>query len=167
MPVIKKANTTIGIPGTFSAVCSQMTPVTTCKVSLRKSTRAFLRGGRCGDRRQPGDGRRENLSRVLDTIYGVIDKFNIRPRAACWRTSPPRLKRSVVATRRADFPEYLRQRKRAERVCVELAMLDEARAVGAEFNRIAGKTASTSKPDKALRCPLALLRRRPGDDGSA
>ncbi len=35
-------------------------------------------------------------------------------------------------------------------------MLDEARAVGAEFNRIAGKTASTSKPDKALRYPLAL-----------
>ncbi len=46
--------------------------------------------------------------------------------------------------------------KRAERFGVELAMLDEARAVGAEFNRIAGKMASTSKPDKALRYPLAL-----------
>ena len=36
-------------------------------------------------------------------------------------------------------------------------MLDEARAVGAEFKPYRrGKTASTSKPDKALRYPLAL-----------
>ncbi|SQP88485.1 ethanolamine ammonia-lyase heavy chain [Escherichia coli] len=44
MPVIKKANTTIGIPGTFSAVYSQMTLVTTCKVSPRKSTKGFPSG---------------------------------------------------------------------------------------------------------------------------
>ncbi|WHG28182.1 hypothetical protein QDW93_08925 [Escherichia coli] len=40
---------------------------------------------------------------------------------------------------------------------MELAMLDEARAVGAEFNRIAGENRSTSKPDKALRQPLARI----------
>ncbi len=97
----------------------------------------------------------ENLSRVLDTIYGVIDKFNTQLRAAYWRTSLPKSKRFVARTRRADFPEYLRQRKRAERVGVELAMLDEARAVGAEFNRTPGKTVSTSKPGKVRRCLLA------------
>lgn len=41
MPVIKKANTTIGIPAPLAPVCSQMTPVTTCKVSPRKSTKGF------------------------------------------------------------------------------------------------------------------------------
>lgn len=40
---------------------------------------------------------------------------------------------------RADFPEYLRQRKGLKEFGVELAMLAEARAVGAEFNRIAGE----------------------------
>lgn len=40
---------------------------------------------------------------------------------------------------RADFPEYLWQRKGLKEFGVELAMLDEARAVGAEFNRIAGE----------------------------
>ncbi|XPE25368.1 ethanolamine ammonia-lyase subunit EutB [Shigella sonnei] len=39
----------------------------------------------------------------------------------------------------ADFPEYLRQRKRAGEFGVELAMLDEARAVGADITRIAGE----------------------------
>lgn len=44
MPVIKKANTTIGIPAPLAPVCSQMTPVTTCKVSPRKSTKGFPSG---------------------------------------------------------------------------------------------------------------------------
>lgn len=51
----------------------------------------------------------ENLSRVLDTVYGVIDKFNIPTRAACWRTSLPRLKPSAAARRGAYLPEHLRQ----------------------------------------------------------
>ncbi len=53
----------------------------------------------------------ENLTRVLDTVYGVIDKFNIRPVVACWRTSPLQTKRFVEARRATDFPAYLRQRQ--------------------------------------------------------
>ncbi len=81
----------------------------------------------------------ENLSRVLDTVYGVIDKFNIPTRAACWRTSPPRLKPSAAARRGLIFQSICGSEKGLKEFGVELAMLDEARAVGAEFNRIAGE----------------------------
>ncbi|MFP1454159.1 hypothetical protein ACLB1O_03605 [Escherichia coli] len=45
-------------------------------------------------------------------------------------------------------------------------MLDEARAVEQEFEPYGRETASTSKPDKALRYPLALTSAQPGNDGS-
>lgn len=44
MPVIKKANTTIGIRAPSAPVCSRTIPVTTCKVSLRKSMKGFPLG---------------------------------------------------------------------------------------------------------------------------
>ena len=44
MPVIKKANTTIGIPGTFSARLQPNDTRETCKVSPRKSTKGFPSG---------------------------------------------------------------------------------------------------------------------------
>lgn len=44
MPVIKKANTTIGIPAPSAPACSRTIPVTTCKVSPRKSTKGFPSG---------------------------------------------------------------------------------------------------------------------------
>ncbi|WP_089612740.1 ethanolamine ammonia-lyase subunit EutB [Escherichia coli] len=112
MPVIKKANTTIGIPGTFSA------------------------------RLQPNDTRDdvENLSRVLDTIYGVIDKFNI-PTQGCVLAH---VTTQIEAIRRGApggliFQSICGSEKGLKEFGVELAMLDEARAVGAEFNRIAGE----------------------------
>ncbi|MBI9523172.1 ethanolamine ammonia-lyase subunit EutB [Escherichia coli] len=112
MPVIKKANTTIGIPGTFSA------------------------------RLQPNDTRDdvENLSRVLDTIYGVIDKFNI-PTQGCILAH---VTTQIEAIRRGApggliFQSICGSEKGLKEFGVELAMLDEARAVGAEFNRIAGE----------------------------
>ena len=60
MPVIKKANTTIGIPGTFSA---RLQPNDTRDdvQSIAAQIYEGLWGGRCGDRRQPGDGRRGKL----------------------------------------------------------------------------------------------------------
>ncbi len=109
MPVIKKANTTIGIRAPLAPVCSQMTPVTTCKVRRANLRRAFLRGGRCGDRRYPVTDDVENLSRVLDTIYGVTTNSTSQLRAAYWRTSPPRSSDSSRRAWRADFPEYLWQ----------------------------------------------------------
>ena len=51
MPVIKKANTTIGIPGTFSARLQPNDTRDDAKYRRANLRRAFLRGGRCGDRR--------------------------------------------------------------------------------------------------------------------
>lgn len=44
MPVIKKANPPSVFRAPLAPVCSQMTPVTTCKVSPRKSTKGFPSG---------------------------------------------------------------------------------------------------------------------------
>lgn len=46
-------------------------------------------------------------------------------------------------------------------------MLDEARAVGAEFNRIAGENCLYFETGQVLRSPLALISALTGDDGSA
>ena len=106
MPVIKKANTTIGIPGTFSA---RLQPNDT-RDDVQSIAAQIYEGlsfgvGDAVIGVNPVTDDVENLSRVLDTIYGVIDKFNIPDRSdPSWRTG------------RADFPEYLWQRKRAERV---------------------------------------------------
>ncbi len=110
MPVIKKANTTIGLPGTFS--CRLQPNDTRDDVqSIAAQIYEGLSFG-AGDAVigvNPVTDDVENLSRVLDTVYGVIDKFNIPTRAACWRTSPPRLKPSAAARRGAYLPEHLRQ----------------------------------------------------------
>jgi ethanolamine ammonia-lyase large subunit len=50
---------------------------------------------------------------------------------------------------------------------VELAMLDEARAVGAEFNRIAGENCLYFETGQGSALSAGELRRRPGDDGGA
>lgn len=80
----------------------------------------------------------ENLSRVLDTIYGVIDKFNI-PTQGCVLAH---VTTQIEAIRRGApggliFQSICGSEKGLKEFGVELAMLAEARAVGAEFNRIA------------------------------
>ncbi len=78
MPVIKKANTTIGIPGTFSA---RLQPNDT-RDDVQSIAAQIYEGlsfgvGDAVIGVNPVTDDVENLSRVLDTIYGVIDKFNI------------------------------------------------------------------------------------------
>ncbi|GHL21354.1 ethanolamine ammonia-lyase heavy chain [Escherichia coli] len=140
MPVIKKANTTIGIPGTFSA---RLQPNDT-RDDVQSIAAQIYEGlsfgvGDAVIGVNPVTDDVENLSRVLDTIYGVIDKFNIPTGLRAGARHHPDRSDSSRRTGRADFPEYLRQRKGLKEFGVELAMLDEARAVGAEFNRIAGE----------------------------
>ena len=82
----------------------------------------------------------ENLSRVLDTFYGVIDKFNI-PTQGCVLAH---VTTQIEAIRRGApggliFQSICGSEKGLKEFGVELAMLAEARAVGAEFNRIAGE----------------------------
>lgn len=68
---------------------------------------------------------------------------------------------------RADFPEYLRQRKGLKEFGVELAMLDEARAVGAEFNRIAGENCLYFETGQGSALSAGANFGADGDDGSA
>ncbi len=83
MPVIKKANTTIGLPGTFS--CRLQPNDTRDDVqSIAAQIYEGLSFG-AGDAVigvNPVTDDVENLSRVLDTVYGVIDKFSI-PTQGC------------------------------------------------------------------------------------
>lgn len=141
MPVIKKANTTIGIPGTFS--CRLQPNDTRDDVqSIAAQIYEGLSFG-AGDAVigvNPVTDDVENLTRVLDTVYGVIDKFNI-PTQGCVLAH---VTTQIEAIRRGApggliFQSICGSEKGLKEFGVELAMLDEARAVGAEFNRIAGE----------------------------
>ena len=141
MPVIKKANTTIGLPGTFS--CRLQPNDTRDDVqSIAAQIYEGLSFG-AGDAVigvNPVTDDVENLSRVLDTVYGVIDKFNI-PTQGCVLAH---VTTQIEAIRRGApggliFQSICGSEKGLKEFGVELAMLDEARAVGAEFNRIAGE----------------------------
>ncbi|HFW8651823.1 TPA: ethanolamine ammonia-lyase subunit EutB [Shigella flexneri] len=141
MPVIKKANTTIGIPGTFSA---RLQPNDT-RDDVQSIAAQIYEGlsfgvGDAVIGVNPVTDDVENLSRVLDTIYGVIDKFNI-PTQGCVLAH---VTTQIEAIRRGApggliFQSICGSEKGLKEFVVELAMLDEARAVGAEFNRIAGE----------------------------
>ena len=141
MLVIKKANTTIGIPGTFSA---RLQPNDT-RDDVQSIAAQIYEGlsfgvGDAVIGVNPVTDDVENLSRVLDTIYGVIDKFNI-PTQGCVLAH---VTTQIEAIRRGApggliFQSICGSEKGLKEFGVELAMLDEARAVGAEFNRIAGE----------------------------
>ena len=136
-----KANTTIGLPGTFS--CRLQPNDTRDDVqSIVAQIYEGLSFG-AGDAVigvNPVTDDVENLSRVLDTVYGVIDKFNI-PTQGCVLAH---VTTQIEAIRRGApggliFQSICGSEKGLKEFGVELAMLDEARAVGAEFNRIAGE----------------------------
>lgn len=92
MPVIKKGQYHHRYPAPSAPACSRTIPVTTCKVSPRKSTKGFPLGwvdAVIGVNPVTDDV--ENLSRVLDTIYGVTGcNSTSQLRAAYWRTSLPK-----------------------------------------------------------------------------
>ena len=130
MPVIKKANTTIGIPGTFSA---RLQPNDT-RDDVQSIAAQIYEGlsfgvGDAVIGVNPVTDDVENLSRVLDTIYGVIDKFNI-PTQGCVLAH---VTTQIEAIRRGApggliFQSICGSEKGLKEFGVELAMLDEARA---------------------------------------
>lgn len=140
IPVIKKANTTIGLPGTF---CARLQPNDTRDgvQSIEAQIYEGLSFG-VGDAVigvNPVTDDVDNLSRVLDTLYNVIDKFAI-PTQGCVLAH---VTTQIAAIRRGApggliFQSICGSEKGLKEFGVELAMLDEARAVGAEYNRIAG-----------------------------
>ncbi|WP_447883710.1 ethanolamine ammonia-lyase subunit EutB [Serratia fonticola] len=140
IPVIKKANTTIGLPGTF---CARLQPNDTRDgvQSIEAQIYEGLSFG-VGDAVigvNPVTDDVDNLSRVLDSLYNVIDKFAI-PTQGCVLAH---VTTQIAAIRRGApggliFQSICGSEKGLKEFGVELAMLDEARAVGAEYNRIAG-----------------------------
>ncbi|EPC2160961.1 ethanolamine ammonia-lyase subunit EutB [Escherichia coli] len=128
MPVIKKANTTIGIPGTFSA---RLQPNDT-RDDVQSIAAQIYEGlsfgvGDAVIGVNPVTDDVENLSRVLDTIYGVIDKFNI-PTQGCVLAH---VTTQIEAIRRGApggliFQSICGSEKGLKEFGVELAMLDEA-----------------------------------------
>lgn len=140
MPVIKHANNTIGLPGHFG--CRLQPNDTRDNV---KSIEAQIYEGLsygAGDAVigvNPVTDDVENLRRVLDTIYEVIDKYNI-PTQGCVLGH---VSTQIEAIRKGApggliFQSICGSEKGLKEFGVSLEMLDEAQAVGREYNRIAG-----------------------------
>jgi ethanolamine ammonia-lyase large subunit len=116
MPVIKKANTTIGLPGTFSCRLQPNDTRDDAEYCAQIYEGLSFGAGDAVIGVNPVTDDVENLSRVLDTVYGVIDKFNIPTQGCVLARDHPDRSDSSRCAGRADFPEYLRQRKRLKRV---------------------------------------------------
>ena len=155
MPVIKKANTTIGLPGTFS--CRLQPNDTRDDVqSIAAQIYEGLSFG-AGDAVigvNPVTDDVENLSRVLDTVSTSLTS---RPRAACWRTSPPRLKPSAAARRGGLSSRASAAVKKGLKSSASSWRCSMKRGRwGRSLTASPGRTVFTLKPGRARRFPLAL-----------
>jgi ethanolamine ammonia-lyase large subunit len=140
MPVVKKANNTMGLPGRFSA---RLQPNDT-RDDVQSIAAQMYEGlsygiGDAVIGVNPVTDNVENLTRVLHTVYEAIDKFAI-PTQGCVlahvTTQMEAIRRGAPGGR--IFQSICGSEKGLREFGVELEMLEEARAVGAEYNRIAG-----------------------------
>ncbi|MDR1708840.1 MAG: ethanolamine ammonia-lyase subunit EutB [Candidatus Accumulibacter sp.] len=140
MPVIKKANTTIGIPG---RLCARLQPNDTRDniESIRAQIFEGLSYG-VGDAVigvNPVTDNVENVRRLLDTVYEIIEKYEI-PTQGCVLAHVT----TQIAAIKAGAPGGLifqsicGSEKGLKEFGVTLEMLDEALAVGRARNRLAG-----------------------------
>lgn len=141
VPVVKRANNTIGLPGHFA--CRLQPNDTRDNV---KSIEAQIYEGLsygAGDAVigvNPVTDDVENLRRVLDTIYDVIDKYSI-PTQGCVLGH---VTTQMEAIRKGApggliFQSICGSEKGLKEFGISLEMLDEAQSIGREYNRIAGE----------------------------
>lgn len=141
VPVVKHANNSIGMPGHFS--CRLQPNDTRDNV---KSIEAQIYEGLsygAGDAVigvNPVTDDVENLRRVLDTIYEVIDRYQI-PTQGCVLGH---VTTQMEAIRKGApdgliFQSICGSEKGLKEFGISLEMLDEARQVGREYCRIAGE----------------------------
>ncbi|HSC75488.1 MAG TPA: ethanolamine ammonia-lyase subunit EutB, partial [Pseudomonadales bacterium] len=141
MPVVKKANNTIGLPGHFSA---RLQPndtrddVKSIAAQLYEGLSFGLGDAVIGV--NPVTDNVENLTRVMNVLYEAIDKFAI-PTQGCVLAH---ITTQMEAIRRGApggliFQSICGSEKGLREFGVELAMLDEARDVGAQYCRISGE----------------------------
>lgn len=140
-PVVKRANNTIGLPGHFA--CRLQPNDTRDNV---KSIEAQIYEGLsygAGDAVigvNPVTDDVENLRRVLDTIYDVINKYEI-PTQGCVLGH---VSTQMEAIRKGApggliFQSICGSEKGLKEFGISLEMLNEAQAIGREYNRIAGE----------------------------
>lgn len=140
IPVIKKANNTIGLPGHFSGRLQPNDTRDNVK-SIEAQIYEGLSYG-VGDAVigvNPVTDDVENLRRVLDTIYTVIDKYNI-PTQGCVLGH---VSTQMEAIRKGApggliFQSICGSEKGLKEFGISIEMLDEAQALGREYNRISG-----------------------------
>ncbi len=142
MPVVKRANTTIGLPGTFSA---RLQPNDTRDNidSIRAQIFEGLSYG-VGDAvigTNPVTDNVENVKRILGTIQEIIDKYDI-PTQPCVLAH---VSTQVEAIRQGApggliFQSICGSEKGLKEFGVTVELLDEAYAVGGQYNRLAGSS---------------------------
>ncbi|MDR2788290.1 MAG: ethanolamine ammonia-lyase subunit EutB, partial [Candidatus Accumulibacter sp.] len=140
MPVIKKANTTIGIPG---RMCARLQPNDTRDniESIRAQIFEGLSYG-VGDAVigvNPVTDNVENVRRLLDVVYEIIDKYDI-PTQGCVLAH---VTTQIAAIGQGApggliFQSICGSEKGLKEFGVTLDMLDEAVAIGRTRNRLAG-----------------------------
>lgn len=140
MPVVKFANTTIGKPGTFSARLQPNDTRDDVKSIAAQIYEGLSYG--VGDAVigvNPVTDTLENTRRVLDQIMEIVDRFQI-PTQPCILAH---ITTQVEAIRKGApggliFQSISGSEKGLKEFGISLEILDEARAVGREYNRIVG-----------------------------
>ena len=140
MPVIKRANTTIGLPGTFSARLQPNDTRDDVGSILAQIYEGLAYG--VGDAvigTNPVTDNVENVKRILHTIQEVIDKYDI-PTQPCVLAH---VSTQIEAIRQGApggliFQSICGSEKGLKEFGVTIELLDEAIAVGRSYNKLAG-----------------------------
>ena len=142
MPVIKKANTTVGLPGTFSCRLQPNDYRDDTKSVLAQIYEGLSYGA--GDAVigiNPVTDNVENVKRLLHQIYEVIDKYHI-PTQGCVLAHVTTQLEAIRQGAPAGliFQSICGSEKGLAEFGVTIEMLDEAHQVASTYNRSAGSS---------------------------
>lgn len=142
MPVIKKANTTVGLPGTFSCRLQPNDYRDDTKSVLAQIYEGLSYGA--GDAVigiNPVTDNVENVKRLLHQIYEVIDKYHI-PTQGCVLAHVTTQMEAIRQGAPAGliFQSICGSEKGLAEFGVTIEMLDEAHQVASTYNRSAGSS---------------------------
>lgn len=142
MPVIKKANTTVGLPGTFSCRLQPNDTRDDVKSVLAQIYEGLSFGA--GDAVigiNPVTDNVENVKRLLHQIYEVIDKYHI-PTQGCVLAHVTTQMEAIRQGAPAGliFQSICGSEKGLAEFGVTIEMLDEAHQVATTYNRSAGSS---------------------------
>lgn len=142
MPVIKKANTTVGLPGTFSCRLQPNDTRDDVKSIVAQIYEGLSYGA--GDAVigiNPVTDNVENVKRLLGQIYEIVDKFQI-PTQGCVLAHVTTQMEAIRQGAPAGliFQSICGSEKGLAEFGVTVEMLDEAHEVATTYNRTAGSS---------------------------